>query len=158
MRVGIGYDAHALVEGRKLVLGGVVIPFEKGLSGHSDADVLCHAIGDALLGAGGLGDLGTYFPDDQPRFKDISSLRLLEEVAAMLREGRFQIINVDATLVAQKPRIAPFVSQMQVSIAKSLNISEGKVSVKATTTEGMGFAGSGDGMEAFAVALVDGGF
>jgi len=155
LRVGIGYDAHALIEGRKLVLGGVVIPFEKGLSGHSDADVLCHAIGDALLGAGGLGDLGTHFPDDQPRFKDISSLRLLEEVAAMLREGRFQIINIDVTLVAQKPRIARFVSQMQASIATSLNIPEGKVSVKATTTEGMGFAGCGDGMAAFAVACID---
>jgi 2-C-methyl-D-erythritol 2,4-cyclodiphosphate synthase len=155
LRVGIGYDAHALVEGRKLVLGGVIIPFEKGLSGYSDADVLCHAIGDALLGAGGFGDLGTHFPDDQPRFKDISSLQLLQEVAAMLREGRFQIINIDATVVAQRPRIAPLVSQMKASIAKSLNIPEGKVSVKATTTEGMGFVGCGDGMEAFAVACID---
>lgn len=157
MRVGFGYDAHALVAGRKLVLGGVVVPFEKGLSGHSDADVLCHAICDALLGASALGDLGSHFPDDQPRFKNISSLRLLDEVAAMLRQRGFQILSIDATLVAQKPRMAPFVSQMRELIAKSLDVSLGKISVKATTTEGMGFAGSGQGMEAFAVACIHGG-
>ena len=157
MRIGFGYDAHPLVERRKLVLGGLTIPFEKGLMGHSDADVLCHAIGDALLGAAGLGDLGGNFPDDQPRFKNISSLRLLREVAAMLKESRFQILNIDATLVAERPRIAPFVSQMRAMIAKSLGIPKGKVSVKATTTEGLGFVGSERGMEAYAVALVDGG-
>lgn len=157
MRVGFGYDAHALVVDRKLVLGGVTIPFEKGLSGHSDADVLCHAIGDALLGAGALGDLGSHFPDDEPRFKDISSLHLLGEVAVILRHNGFQVVNVDATLVAQRPRITPFVSQMRELIAKSLDVSAERISVKATTTEGMGFAGSGQGMEAFAVACIDGG-
>jgi 2-C-methyl-D-erythritol 2,4-cyclodiphosphate synthase len=155
LRVGFGYDAHVLVEGRKLVLGGVNIPFEKGLLGHSDADVLCHAIGDALLGAACLGDLGSHFPDDQPRFKNISSLRLLKQVRSLLRENRFQIRNIDATLVAEKPRIAPYVSQMRAVLAKSLSIPEERVSVKATTTEGLGFVGSETGMEAYAVALVD---
>ncbi|KPL17723.1 MAG: 2-C-methyl-D-erythritol 2,4-cyclodiphosphate synthase [candidate division Zixibacteria bacterium SM23_81] len=155
MRVGFGYDAHALVEGRKLVLGGVKISFEKGLLGHSDADVLCHAIGDALLGAACLGDLGSHFPDDQPRFENISSLRLLKEVGSLLRGNRFQIHNIDATLVAEKPRISPYVSQMRAAIAKSLSIPEARISVKATTSEGLGFVGSGAGMEAFAVALVD---
>lgn len=157
MKIGFGYDAHPLVEGRKLVLGGVHIPFEKGLLGHSDADVICHAIGDALLGAAGLGDLGGYFPDDQPRFKDISSLRILGEVAAILKENGFRILNVDATLVAQRPRIAPFVAQMRELMAKAMGIAEEKVSVKATTTEGLGFTGSQNGMEAYAVALLDGG-
>jgi 2-C-methyl-D-erythritol 2,4-cyclodiphosphate synthase len=155
LRVGFGYDAHSLVEGRKLVLGGVEIPFEKGLLGHSDADVLCHAIGDALLGAACLGDLGSHFPDDQPRFKDISSLMLLKEVGSLLRGNRFQIHNIDATLVAERPRIGPYVSQMRSAIATSLSIPESKVSVKATTTEGLGFVGSEAGMEAYAVALVD---
>jgi len=155
LRVGFGYDAHALVEGRKLVLGGVKISFEKGLLGHSDADVLCHAIGDALLGAACLGDLGSHFPDDQPRFENISSLRLLKEVGSLLRGNRFQIHNIDATLVAEKPRISPYVSQMRAAIAKSLSIPEARISVKATTSEGLGFVGSGAGMEAFAVALVD---
>jgi 2-C-methyl-D-erythritol 2,4-cyclodiphosphate synthase len=155
LRVGFGYDAHVLVEGRKLVLGGVNIPFEKGLLGHSDADVLCHAIGDALLGAACLGDLGSHFPDDQPRFKNISSLRLLEQVGSLLREKRFQIRNIDATLVVEKPSIAPYVSQMRAVIAKSLSIPEKRVSVKATTAEGLGFVGSEAGMEAYAVALVD---
>ena len=157
MRIGFGYDAHPLVEGRKLVLGGVNIPFKKGLLGHSDADVICHAIGDALLGAAGLGDLGGHFPDDQSRFKDISSLRILGEVAAILKENGFRILNVDATLVAQRPRIAPFVPQMRESVAKSMGITAEKVSVKATTTEGLGFTGSQNGMEAYAVALLDGG-
>jgi len=157
LKIGFGYDAHPLVEGRKLVLGGVHIPFEKGLLGHSDADVICHAIGDALLGAAGLGDLGGYFPDDQPRFKDISSLRILGEVAAILKENGFRILNVDATLVAQRPRIAPFVAQMRELMAKAMGIAEEKVSVKATTTEGLGFTGSQNGMEAYAVALLDGG-
>jgi 2-C-methyl-D-erythritol 2,4-cyclodiphosphate synthase len=155
LRIGFGYDAHPLVEGRKLVLGGVAIPFEKGLLGHSDADVVCHAIGDALLGASGLGDLGIHFPDNQPRFKDISSLWLLGEVRAILKERGYRILNVDATVVAERPRIAPFVPQMRELMAKSLGISKEKVSVKATTTEGLGFAGSQKGMEAFAVALVD---
>ena len=136
-------------------MGGVNIPFEKGLLGHSDADVLCHAIGDALLGAACLGDLGSHFPDDQARFKNISSLRLLEQVGSLLRENRFQIRNIDATLVAEKPRIAPYVSQMRAVLAKSLSIAEERVSVKATTTEGLGFVGSEAGMEAYAVALVD---
>ncbi len=157
MRIGFGYDAHPLVEGRRLVLGGVTIPFERGLRGHSDADVICHAIGDALLGAAALGDLGCHFPDDQPRFKDISSLHLLGQVAAKLAAARFRIVNIDATLIAQRPRIAPLISQMRASIAESLGISQKRVSVKATTTEGLGFTGSEDGMAAYAVACIDGG-
>jgi 2-C-methyl-D-erythritol 2,4-cyclodiphosphate synthase len=155
LRVGFGYDAHALVEGRKLILGGVNVPFERGLQGHSDADVLCHAVGDALLGAAGLGDLGSHFPDDDVHFKDISSLKLLEQVCTLVAGGGFQILNVDATLVAQRPRISPLVPKMRELIAEALDIDIVKVSVKATTTEGMGFCGQGEGMEAFAVALVE---
>jgi len=154
LRVGFGYDAHALVEGRRLVLGGVAVPFERGLQGHSDADVLCHAVGDALFGAAALGDLGSHFPDDDPKFKGISSLKLLEQVRAVLADAGFQILNIDATLVAQRPRIASYISQMRELMAAALGIPEGKVSVKATTTEGMGVCGREEGMEAFAVALI----
>jgi 2-C-methyl-D-erythritol 2,4-cyclodiphosphate synthase len=157
LRVGFGYDAHALVEGRKLILGGVTIPFERGLLGHSDADVICHAVGDALLGAAGLGDLGAHFPDDQPQFKDISSLELLSRVVGILAERGFRILNIDATLVAQRPRISSFVPQMRQLMAEALGIPGERVSVKATTSEGLGFAGSEQGMEAFSIALVDGG-
>ncbi|MFC1683300.1 2-C-methyl-D-erythritol 2,4-cyclodiphosphate synthase [Candidatus Zixiibacteriota bacterium] len=154
MRIGFGYDAHALAEGRKLILGGVTVPFERGLQGHSDADVLCHAVGDALLGAAALGDLGSHFPDSDPKFKGISSLKLLEQVRAVLADAEFQILNIDATLVVQRPRIATYISRMRELMAAALDISAGKVSVKATTTEGMGFSGRQEGMEAFAVALV----
>ena len=155
MRIGFGYDAHTLAEKRKLILGGVTVPFERGLQGHSDAEVLCHAVGDALLGAAALGDVGSHFPDSDPKFKGISSLKLLEQVRAVLADAQFQILNIDTTLVAQQPRIAPYISRMRELIAAALDIPAGKVSVKATTTEGMGFCGRGEGMEAFAVALVE---
>ncbi len=155
MRVGLGYDVHRLVTGRPLVLGGVTVPFERGLLGHSDADVICHAVGDALLGAAALGDLGSHFPDDDPCWKDISSLKLLGEVKSLVREKGFQIINIDATLVAERPRIGAHVPKMRQHLAKALEIPVEQVSIKATTTEGLGFAGSGQGMAAYAVALVD---
>lgn len=155
MRVGIGYDAHRLVPGRPLILGGVEVPFEKGLMGHSDADVICHALADALLGAAGLGDLGKYFPDNDPQWKGISSLKLLEAVAARLKETGFHIANVDAVLVAERPRIGPYVSRMGQVLAHSLGISATQISVKATTTEGLGFVGMGEGMAAYAVAMIE---
>ncbi|MCK4271200.1 2-C-methyl-D-erythritol 2,4-cyclodiphosphate synthase [bacterium] len=155
MRVGLGYDVHRLVAGRPLVLGGVTVPFEKGLLGHSDADVICHAVGDALLGAAALGDLGSHFPDDDPRWKDISSLKLLGEVKSLVREKGFQIVNIDATLVAERPRIGSHVPKMRQHLAEALEMPVEQVSIKATTTEGLGFAGSGQGMVAYAVALVD---
>jgi 2-C-methyl-D-erythritol 2,4-cyclodiphosphate synthase/2-C-methyl-D-erythritol 4-phosphate cytidylyltransferase len=153
-RVGEGYDAHRLVEGRKLILGGVEIPFEKGLLGHSDADVLCHAIGDALLGAASLGDLGAHFPDSNPAYKGISSLTLLEKIAGLLNKKSYTISNIDATLILEQPKIAPHRSNMIENIAKALGISSDRVSVKATSTEGMGFEGRGEGISCRAVAVV----
>ena len=155
MRVGLGYDVHRLVTGCPLVLGGVIVPFEKGLLGHSDADVICHAVGDALLGAAALGDLGSHFPDDDPRWKDISSLKLLGEVKSLVREKGFQIVNIDATLVAERPRIGSHVPKMRQHLAEALEMPVEQVSIKATTTEGLGFAGTGEGMAAYAVVLVD---
>ncbi len=155
MRVGLGYDVHRLVTGRPLVLGGVRVPFERGLLGHSDADVICHAVGDALLGAAALGDLGSYFPDDDTRWKDISSLKLLSQVKSLVQEKGFQIINIDATLVAERPRIGSYVPKMRQHLAEALEMPVEKVSIKATTTEGLGFAGTGEGMAAYAVVLVD---
>ena len=155
MRIGLGYDVHRLVSGRPLVLGGVTVPFEKGLLGHSDADVICHAVGDALLGAAALGDLGTHFPDADPRWKDISSLRLLEKVDRLIRRKSFRIVNVDATLVAEEPKIAPHILEMRRRLAKALGISPEHVSVKATTTEGLGPVGTGQGMAAYAVAVIE---
>jgi len=155
MRTGLGYDVHRLVSGRLLVLGGVTVPFEKGLLGHSDADVISHAVGDALLGAAALGDLGSRFPDDDDRWKDISSLKLLRQVGLLVRENGFEIVNIDATLVAEQPRIGPHVPRMRQHLAEALSISIEQVSVKATTTEGLGFAGTGEGMEAYAVAVVE---
>jgi len=155
MRVGLGYDVHRLVTGRPLVLGGVRVPFERGLLGHSDADVICHAVGDALLGAAALGDLGSYFPDDDTRWKDISSLKLLSQVKSLVQEKGFQIINIDATLVAERPRIGSYVPKMRQHLAEALETPVEKVSIKATTTEGLGFAGTGEGMAAYAVVLVD---
>jgi len=155
MRVGLGYDIHRLVPDRPLVLGGVTVPFEKGLLGHSDADVICHAVGDALLGAAALGDLGTHFPDSDPQWKGISSLKLLEQVEDLIRRKGFRIINIDATLVAERPKIGPHVPEMRRRLADALGISPEQVSVKATTTEGLGPAGSGEGMAAYAAAAVE---
>lgn len=153
-RVGMGYDVHPLVTGRRLVLGGVEIPFEKGLDGHSDADVLVHAAMDALLGAAGLKDIGTYFPDTDEKFKNISSLRLLERVRTLLREKCCRIINLDVTLLAQRPKIKAYVPQMIANIAEALQIPKSAVSVKATTTEKLGFVGREEGMAAQAAAMV----
>lgn len=153
-RIGLGYDVHRLTEGRPLVLGGVTIPFERGLLGHSDADVLLHALMDALLGAAALGDIGYLFPDSDAGYKGISSRILLRKVAAEVEENGFSVGNVDVTLVAQRPKIAPYIWQMRGNIAVDLNVSIDKVSVKATTEEGMGFTGSGEGMAAHAVAML----
>jgi 2-C-methyl-D-erythritol 2,4-cyclodiphosphate synthase len=154
VRVGLGYDAHRLVAGRPLILGGVDIPHTQGLLGHSDADVLSHAIGDALLGAVGAGDLGTHFPDKDPAYKDISSLILLERIMKVLRDRGFQPVNVDATIVAQDPRLAPHIPMMQANLAPILGLTPAEVNIKATTTEHMGFAGRGEGIAAYAVVLV----
>lgn len=154
MRVGLGYDAHRLVSGRPLILGGVEIPHALGLLGHSDADVLAHAIGDALLGAVGAGDLGTHFPDNAPAFKDISSLILLKRIMEIVRDRGFAPQNVDATIVAQAPRLAPHIPAMQANLAPILGLTPAGVNIKATTTEHMGFAGRGEGIAAYAVVLV----
>jgi 2-C-methyl-D-erythritol 2,4-cyclodiphosphate synthase len=154
MRVGLGYDAHRLVAGRPLVLGGVEIPYEKGLLGHSDADVLTHAIGDALLGAVGAGDLGTHFPDQDPAYKDISSLILLARIMEVVRDRGFTPVNVDATIVAEQPRLAPHIPAMQARLAPVLGLTPADINIKATTTEHMGFAGRGEGLAAYAVVLV----
>ncbi|HEX9652585.1 MAG TPA: 2-C-methyl-D-erythritol 2,4-cyclodiphosphate synthase [bacterium] len=154
IRVGFGYDVHQLVEGRALILGGVEVPFEKGLLGHSDADVLCHAIGDALLGGAALGDLGFHFPNSDPKFAGISSLWLLQEIARMLRESNFEINNVDSTVVLEKPKLLPYIPAMLRNIAASLRVSESQISIKATTSERLGFVGRGQGVQAFASALL----
>ena len=155
MRIGMGYDVHRLVEGRKLILGGVEIPYEKGLLGHSDADVLVHALMDALLGAAALGDIGKLFPDNEQKFKDIDSMLLLKEVGNVLAEHNYSISNIDTTVVAQRPKLAPFIGQMRQRIAQVLNISEDKVSIKATTTEGLGFTGEGAGIAAYGVSMIE---
>ncbi len=154
-RIGIGTDVHALKEGRKLMLGGVHVPFPKGLEGHSDADVLVHALCDALLGAAALGDLGNHFPDKDVRFKDADSLLLLKEVNKMIHTSGYQIGNIDAVIIAQKPKIAPFIPEMQKTLSGALNISIDRVSVKATTTEGLGFTGRGEGIAAQVVVLLE---
>lgn len=151
MRVGYGYDVHRLVEGRKLILGGVDIPFEKGLLGHSDADVLVHAVADALLGAAALGDIGQHFPDSDPRYAGADSLKLLSEVCALLRERGFEVGNIDGTVIAQRPKLAPHIPQMRERIAAACGITVEQVSVKATTEEGLGFTGTGEGIAASAV-------
>ncbi len=156
MRFGIGYDAHRLVVNRKLIIGGVEIPFIKGLIGHSDADVLCHALSDALLGAAALGDIGKHFPDSDPRFKDISSLVLLKHVGELIRRNNFEIINVDSTVILQQPKIAPHIKRMRENIAQMLAIGLDQVSVKATTNDELGFIGMGDGAVAHAVASLRG--
>ena len=145
MRIGQGYDVHKLVEGRDLILGGVTIPYEKGLLGHSDADVLVHAIMDALLGAAALGDIGQHFPDTDPRYKGISSIELLKHIGALLDENHYLIENIDATIICQRPKLAPYRPQMAANIAEALHLNIGQVSIKATTEEGLGFTGSGKG-------------
>ena len=154
MRIGSGYDVHRLAEGRRLILGGVEIPFEKGLLGHSDADVLTHAIADALLGAAALGDIGKLFPDSDPQYEGADSLVLLGRVCSLLREKGFAIGNVDATVIAQRPKLAPFISSMREKLAKACGIPTAQVSVKATTEEGLGFTGAGEGIAASAVCLL----
>lgn len=155
MRVGSGYDVHRLVEGRKLILGGVEIPHSKGLLGHSDADVLLHAICDALLGAATLGDIGRHFPDSDCQYKDINSLLLLERVGQILKEESYAVINIDSTIVAQEPRLASYIDEMRANIAKTLGLAVKQVNVKATTTEQLGFEGRKEGISAQAVALIE---
>ena len=155
LRVGHGYDVHRLTEGRRLILGGVEIPWEKGLLGHSDADVLVHAVMDALAGAARLGDIGKLFPDTDPAYKGVSSLKLLGEVGRLLGEKGFAVVNVDGTLLAQAPKVAPYKERMAENIAAALGIEAEQVSVKATTEEGLGFTGDGSGMAAHAVVLVE---
>ncbi len=155
MRVGHGYDVHRLAEGRKLILGGVDIPWERGLLGHSDADVLTHAVMDALLGAAGLGDIGTHFPDTNPAYAGADSMKLLAHVVELLREQGFSVGNVDATVLAQRPKLAPHIPAMRDNLARVMGVSPDRVNVKATTEEGLGFTGSGEGIAAHAVALIE---
>ncbi len=154
MRIGTGYDVHKLTEGRRLIIGGVDIPYEKGLLGHSDADVLLHAIMDALLGAAALGDIGKHFPDSDETYKGASSIELMKKVAEILSENNYVIENVDSTIIAQRPKLAPYIETMRANIAEALGISQERVSVKATTEEGLGFTGSGEGIAAQAAALI----
>ena len=153
-RIGLGYDVHRLVPERVLILGGVEIPFHPGLLGHSDADVLSHALGDALLGAAGLGDLGGHFPDSDPQYRGISSLKLLESITSMVLQKGYRIGNVDVTIVAQQPKLAPYLPDMQKRLAGVLKITLDQINLKATTTEGLGFAGRQEGMAAYAVVLL----
>lgn len=155
MRIGQGYDVHRLKEGRRLVLGGVEIPYDRGLDGHSDADVLAHAIMDALLGAAAMGDIGALFPDSDERYLGADSLELLREVAGRLRAAGYEIVNIDSTVVAQSPRLAAYIGRMRENIARAAGMEAGRVSVKATTEEHLGFTGEGLGIAAQAVALVD---
>lgn len=154
MRIGMGYDVHKLVNDRKLIIGGVEIPYEKGLLGHSDADVLLHAIMDALLGAAALGDIGKHFPDTDPQYKGISSIKLMEQVGKLLEENFFLIENIDATIIAQAPKMRPHIDTMRKNIADALGITIEQVNVKATTEEGLGFTGSGEGISAQAVCML----
>ena len=156
MRVGMGYDVHRLVEGRKLILGGVEIPYEKGLLGHSDADVLIHAIMDALLGAAALGDIGKHFPDTDPQYKGISSVELLKHVAKLLDENNYVIENIDATVIAQRPKLRPYMEEMTKNVAGALGIEENRLNLKATTEEGLGFTGTGEGMASQAICSLVG--
>lgn len=155
MRVGMGYDVHRLTAGRKLILGGVEIPYGKGLLGHSDADVLVHAVMDALLGAAALGDIGKHFPDTDPEYEGISSIRLLEHVGRLLDEKGYVIENIDATIIAQRPKMRPYIDQMRENIAEALKIETDQVNVKATTEEGLGFTGSGEGISSQAVCALE---
>ncbi len=154
MRIGMGYDVHKLVEGRDLIIGGVKIPYEKGLLGHSDADVLLHAIMDAILGAAALGDIGKHFPDTDPKYKGADSILLLKEVADLVDKEHYVIENIDATIIAQAPKMRPYIDEMRINIAQALRISLSQVNVKATTEEGLGFTGSGEGISSQAICLL----
>ena len=153
MRIGIGYDSHRLVKNRKLILGGLEIPFEKGLAGHSDADVLCHAIIDSIIGALGLGDIGKHFPDTEPEFKDASSINLLKYIIELTRANGFKVLWIDSTVIAERPKLSPYIESMKESISQS-GIPSGSINIKAKTNEGMGFIGSGEGIAAYAVCLL----
>jgi 2-C-methyl-D-erythritol 2,4-cyclodiphosphate synthase len=153
-RTGQGYDVHRLTDGRKLILGGVDIPYEKGLLGHSDADVCTHALMDAMLGAAGLGDIGLHFPDSDPAYKDISSLKLLEKVKDLVAAEGFVLVNADITIVAQAPKLRPFIPSIEEKLAKTLEVNVSQINVKATTEEGLGFTGTGEGISTFAVCLL----
>ena len=155
MRAGMGYDVHKLTEGRKLILGGVEIPYEKGLLGHSDADVLVHAVMDALLGAAALGDIGKHFPDTDPKYSGISSILLLEHVGKLLDEKGYVIENIDATIIAQRPKMRPYIEQMRENIAAALKIETDQVNVKATTEQGLGFTGTGEGISSQAICMIE---
>ena len=155
MRIGHGYDVHRFAEGRKLILGGVEVPYERGLLGHSDADVLTHAVMDALLGAAGLGDIGQHFPDSDPAYKGADSLKLLDHVVALLLEKGWKVGNVDATIIAQRPKLASFISLMRNNLAEHMGVEANRVNVKATTEEKLGFTGAGEGIAAHAVALLE---
>lgn len=154
MRIGMGYDVHRLVEERNLIIGGVNIPYEKGLLGHSDADVLIHAIMDSLLGAAALGDIGKHFPDSDGKYKDISSVQLLKEVKKLLEHKGYEILNIDATIIAQSPKMAPHIESMRENIASALKISVDMINIKATTEEGLGFTGKGEGIAAQSISLI----
>ena len=155
MRIGHGYDVHRLVEGRPLILGGVTIPYEKGLLGHSDADVLLHAVSDALLGAAGLGDIGKHFPDTDPQYKGADSMELLRVVVSRVKEKGYRISNIDVTMIAQKPKLRPHIEAMELNIASAVGIEPDRVNVKATTEEQLGFTGTGEGMRCHAVCLLE---
>lgn len=154
MRIGLGYDVHRLIKDRDLIIGGVKIPYEKGLLGHSDADVLLHAIMDSLLGASALGDIGKHFPDTELMYKGVSSLKLLEQVGKLLKLNNYSINNIDSTIIAQKPKMAPFIEEMRTNIAEALNIELTQINVKATTEEGLGFTGSGEGISSQSICLL----
>ena len=155
IRIGTGFDVHRLVEGRKLILGGVEIPYEKGLLGHSDADVLLHALMDAMLGAAALGDIGKHFPDTDPAYAGISSLKLLEHTAGLLRAQGYRLVNADVTVICQRPKLRGYIEEMQSEVAASLGVSPEQISIKATTTENLGFTGRGEGIAAEAVCLIE---
>lgn len=155
MRIGHGYDVHRLVSGRKLIVGGVDIPYEQGLLGHSDADVLLHAVGDSILGAAALGDIGKLFPDSDAQFKDADSLKLLEIIVQRLKQKGYKIGNIDCTIIAQAPKMSPYIQKMRENIASTCNVNIDSVNVKATTEERLGFTGSGDGMSAHSVCIID---
>lgn len=155
MRIGMGYDVHKLVENRDLILGGVKIPYEKGLLGHSDADVLLHAIMDALLGAAALGDIGKHFPDTDPAYKGASSMELLKQVGALIEQKLYVIGNIDATIIAQRPKMAPHIEKMRENVAEALGIEKDQINIKATTEEGLGFTGSGEGISSQAIASLE---
>jgi 2-C-methyl-D-erythritol 2,4-cyclodiphosphate synthase len=154
MRIGFGYDVHKFVKGRKLVLGGVVVPYKKGLKGHSDADVLLHSICDALLGAAGLRDIGHYFPNNDSKWKNVSSLVLLEKCGGLIKKNKFKVANIDSTILLEEPRISPYINKMKLNIAAALKIKPSQVSVKSTTSEGLGFVGSKKGCSSYTICLL----